>query len=64
MRFPRGQGPRYDLFSTRAFAAAVNHRTLVVPFYYVQLRHGAADLPAFESQLRPLDSIGLRRPGF
>jgi hypothetical protein len=56
--FPNGQGPRYDLFPTRAFAAAVNHRTRVGPFYYVRLRHGAADLPAFESQVRPLDSLG------
>ena len=55
--FPNGQGPRYDLFSTRAFAAAVNHRTQVAPFYYVRLRHGAADLPSFESQLRPLDPV-------
>ena len=31
---------------------------MVAPFYYVQLRHGEADLPAFESQLRPLDSLG------
>ena len=56
--FPAGNGPRYDLFPTKAFAAAVNPRSLVVPFYYVRLRHGAADLPAFESQLRPLDSLG------
>jgi len=56
--FPAGNGPRYDLFPTKAFAAAVNHRALVVPFYYVRLRHGAADLPAFESQLRPLGSLG------
>ena len=56
--FPAGNGPRYDLFPTKAFAAAVNRRGLVVPFYYVRLRHGAADLPAFESQLRPLDSLG------
>jgi hypothetical protein len=56
--FPAGAGPRYDLFPTKAFAAAVNHRALVVPFYYVRLRHGAADLPAFESQLRPLGSLG------
>ena len=55
--FPNGQGPRYDLFPTRAFAAAVNHRTQVAPFYYVRLRHGAADLPAFESQLRRLDPV-------
>jgi ABC-type lipoprotein release transport system permease subunit len=56
--FPAGNGPRYDLFPTKAYAAAVNPRALVVPFYYVRLRHGAADLPAFESQLRPLDSLG------
>jgi hypothetical protein len=56
--FPAGNGPRYDLFATKAFAAAVNHHDVVAPFYYVQLRHGEADLPAFESQLRPLDSLG------
>ena len=56
--FPAGAGPRYDLFPTRAFAAAVNRRALVAPFYYVRLRHGAVDLPAFESQLRPLGSLG------
>ena len=56
--FPAGGGARYDLFPTKAFAAAVNPRSLVVPFYYVRLRHGAADLPAFESQLRPLGSLG------
>jgi FtsX-like permease family protein len=56
--FPAGGGTRYDLFSTKAFAAAVNHHAEVVPFYYVRLRRGAADLPAFESQLRPLDSLG------
>jgi hypothetical protein len=55
--FPAGAGPRYDLFPTKAFAAAVNQRALVAPFYYVRLRHGAADLPAFESQLRPLGSL-------
>jgi hypothetical protein len=56
--FPSGNGARYDLFPTKAFAAAVNHHGVVVPFYYVRLRHGAADLPAFESQLRPLGSAG------
>jgi hypothetical protein len=56
--FPAGSGSRYDLFPTKAYAAAVNPRSLVLPFYYVQLRRGAADLPAFESQLRPLDSLG------
>jgi ABC-type lipoprotein release transport system permease subunit len=53
-----GQGSRYDLFTTRAYAAAVNPGALVWPSYYVQLRRGAADLPAFDSQLRPLGSAG------
>ena len=53
-----GQGSRYDLFTTKAFAAAVNPRSVVWLSYYVQLRRGAADLPAFESQLRPLGSNG------
>jgi putative ABC transport system permease protein len=56
--FHSGQGSRYDLFTTKAYAAAVNPRSLVWPSYYVQLRRGAADLPAFESQLRPLGSAG------
>jgi hypothetical protein len=54
--FPAGTGSRYDLFTTKAYAAAVNPRAQVYPLYYVQLRRGAADLPAFESQLRPLGS--------
>jgi hypothetical protein len=56
--FHSGQGSRYDLFTTRAYAAAVNPRSLALPSYYVQLRRRAADLPAFESQLRPLGSHG------
>ena len=30
----------------------------MAPFYFVRLRHGAADLPAFDSQLRPLGTLG------
>ena len=56
--FEAGNGSRYDLFTTRAFAAAVNHRAVLLPVYYVRLRHGAADLPAFDSQLRPLHTFG------
>lgn len=56
--FPYGTGPRYDLFSTKALAAVVNQRTPVLPVYFVRLRHGAADLPAFDSQLRRLNSLG------
>ncbi len=56
--FPYGTGPRYDLFPTEALAAVINRRTPVLPFYFLRLRHGAADLPAFDSQLRRLNSLG------
>jgi hypothetical protein len=56
--FQYGIGPRYDLFPTKAYAAAVNPRGGVLQVYYVRLRHGAADQPAFGSQLRPLDTFG------
>ncbi len=56
--FPYGNGTRYDLYPTKAYAAAVNHRAVMGSVYFVRLRHGAADLPAFDSQLRPLHSLG------
>ncbi len=56
--FPAGFGDRYDLFTTRAFAAAVNPHATVIKTYYVRLKHGAADQPAFDAQLRPLRSLG------
>jgi ABC-type lipoprotein release transport system permease subunit len=56
--FPAGAGSRYDLFPTRAWAAAANSHTQVLTFYYVKLRHGAADQAAFDSQLRPLQVLG------
>ena len=56
--FPAGNGPRYDLFPTKAYAAAVNHHAVMVQVYYVRLRHGTADQPAFDNQLRPLHTLG------
>jgi ABC-type lipoprotein release transport system permease subunit len=56
--FPAGTGARYDLFPTRAYAAANDRYTQVLTFYYVKLQHGAADEAAFDSQLRPLGSLG------
>jgi hypothetical protein len=56
--FPAGFGDRYDLFTTAAFAAAVNPHAVVLRTYYVRLKHRAADLPAFDTQLRPLGSLG------
>ena len=56
--FPAGNGARYDLFPTRAYATAHDAHTQVLTFYDVKLRHGAADQAAFDSQLRPLGSLG------
>jgi putative ABC transport system permease protein len=56
--FPAGNGTRYDLFPTKAYAAAVNPHAAVLPIYFVRLRHGPADLPAFDSRLRPLHALG------
>jgi ABC-type lipoprotein release transport system permease subunit len=55
--FPSGTGPEYDLFTTPAFARAVNHRTLEASVYLVRLRHGAADLPRFAAEITPLHVI-------
>jgi hypothetical protein len=55
--FPSGTGPEYDLFTTPAFARAVNHRTLEASVYLVRLRHGAADLPRFAAAITPLHVI-------
>jgi ABC-type lipoprotein release transport system permease subunit len=56
--FPVGTGARYDVFPTRAYADKVNPHTALGTFYYVKLRHGAADQAAFGSQLRPLGGGG------
>ena len=52
--FPSGQAPEYDLFTTPAFARAVNHQTVLASVYLVRLRHGAADLPRFAAAVNPL----------
>jgi hypothetical protein len=56
--FQYGLGPRYDLFPTKAYAAAVNPHGVMFQVYYVRLRHGAADQPAFDNQIRPLNTFG------
>jgi hypothetical protein len=52
LEFPSGQVPEYDLFTTRAFAHAVNHRTALSAAYLVRLRHGTADLPQFAAAVK------------
>jgi hypothetical protein len=54
VEFPSGQGPEYDLFTTPAFARAINHRTLEASVYLIRLRRGTADLPRFAAALNPL----------
>jgi hypothetical protein len=56
--FPAGNGGRYDLFPTQAYAAANDRHTQVLTFYDVKLRDGATDEAAFDSQLRPLGTLG------
>jgi hypothetical protein len=53
--FPSGQQPSYYLYTTPAFAAAVNSRALPFTIYYVRLRHGAASLPGFDAGIRHLE---------
>jgi FtsX-like permease family len=55
--FPAGNGPRYDLFPTAAFTAALHHRAAEFPVYFLRLRHGAADLPALASRLRSFQVV-------
>ncbi len=56
--FPAGDGSRYDLFPTAAFARMVNPRVPLLPVYFVRLRHGAADLNAFDAKARSLQVLG------
>jgi len=46
--FPSGQGATYDLYPTRAFAAATRG-TPALPFYYVSFTRGEADFARFEA---------------
>ena len=56
--FPAGSSPHYDLYTTSAFGAAVNHKATLLTLHYVRLRHGAADLPALDGWLRSADVLG------
>ncbi len=47
MEFPSGTTPEYDLFTTPAFARAINKRVPHASVYLVRLRHGTSSLPRF-----------------
>ena len=57
LEFPSGQAPEYDLFTTQAFARAVNTHTVLASVYLVRLRHGTADLPRFAADVSALHLI-------
>jgi hypothetical protein len=54
MEFPSGSTPEYDLFTTPAFASAINKRVPHAYVYLVRLRHATASLPRFAAAIGPL----------
>ena len=54
MEFPSGTTPEYDLFTTPAFARAVNKRVPHASVYLVRLRQGTTSLPRFAAAAGPL----------
>ena len=57
MEFPSGTTPEYDLFTTPAFARAVNSRVPHASVYLVRLRHGTSSLPRFAAAAGPLHLV-------
>ena len=47
MEFPSGSTPEYDLFTTPAFARAINKKVPHAYVYLVRLRHETSSLPRF-----------------
>lgn len=54
MEFPSGSTPEYDVFTTPAFANAINKRVPYASVYLVRLRRGTASLPRFAAATGPL----------
>ena len=57
MEFPSGSTPEYDLFTTPAFARAINKRVPHASVYLVRLRHGTSSLPRFAAAAGPLHLV-------
>jgi len=55
--FPSGGTTTYDIYTTAAFSRSLAPRTVVFPSYYVRLRHGADDIPRFESDAAALGAL-------
>jgi FtsX-like permease family len=57
MEFPSGTTPEYDLFTTPAFARAVNKRVPHASVYLIRLRHGTSSLPRFAAAVGSLHLV-------
>ena len=57
--FPSGGTPSYDLYATSAFARIEKGRIGLGHAYLVRLRHGAADLPRFDTAVSHLPAAGV-----
>ncbi len=57
--FPATNGIQYALYTTPALARVLNDKTFSFHLDYVRLRHGAADLPRFQAEVRKAGSLGI-----
>ncbi len=57
MEFPSGTTPEYDLFTTPAFARAINQRTVLASVYLVRLRHGTSNRLRFAADAGSLHLV-------
>ncbi len=56
--FPTTSGqPSYDLYATSSFGRKYDAQTVVFNEYMFRLRHGAASLPRFETEMRGLGGL-------
>jgi len=58
--FPAGAAPMYDLYATATFARTVLARSASGIEYVVRLRHGARDLPRFETEAAGLNVLAVQ----
>ena len=56
--FPSTNTSAYDLYTTEAFDRTFNPHSVLFETYLVRLRHGAIDLPQFESRAQAMGAIG------
>ncbi len=59
IEFPSGPSPTYDLYTTSALAPILNPKTVLVYADFVQLRHGAADFPQFQTRAKALGGLSV-----